>query len=139
MSAIKEVENRVLGILTDCPVIESKSEGFDNSVKIYSSGNIVNYLEKEYNNNKIQNGLINLKTSKEYKDKIKYIRVFNYFFNETFVYYYNSEIVSESEVVERKKEMEKKSKKENKDKIKKRKEVKINQYKKQKKRKNKNV
>lgn len=116
-----DAKEEILKMLNSNPTVTMSNDKWPTEKGIYSQAGMIRYLKDKYNNNQVLNALHDIKNDK--KSGIKHIMVKNYYYNESYPYYYIG--LTEAEAKEAKEKYEEKNEVVNKKTIDKRKETKV--------------
>lgn len=106
----EKIKKSIIDLFDKCPKVEKSNDNWPTEKCLYSLSGIKSYIRKKLpelkNNTQIDN------IFQDYSKELKYLRVKNNKYGDTYPYYYNSDKVSESEAKNIKEEYEKYSSKE---------------------------
>ena len=115
-----DAKEEILKMLEDKPTVKMSNDNWPTEKGIYSQAGMIRFLKDKYTNHQVLGGLHDIKNDK--KSGLKHVMVKNYYYNESYPYYYIG--LTEEEANKIKESYEEKNEVVNKDAIEKRKESK---------------
>lgn len=115
-----DAKEEILKMLESKPTVKMSNDNWPTEKGLYSQAGIIRHLKGQFTNHQVLNALHDIKNDK--KIGLKHVMVKNYYYNESYPYYYLG--LSEKEANETKESYEEKNEVINKDAIAKRKESK---------------